>query len=207
METSTMFQPSITYGSSQEDFRANHLVLPGSEQARQMTVGSGQKWLELLTASDHIGSWLRMCLESLAWNSTRCYLTWKVSITPRRRLLFRLSASTLHTEESEFGLLAMPTTAGIQPPPDAKMWPTPDANSGKRFGQNPKKINPKRQFTINDAARLWPTPTTQDASNNGVPSQYNRNSLPLNAEVGGSLNPDWVEWLMGFPTGWTALED
>lgn len=23
----------------------------------------------------------------------------------------------------------------------------------------------------------------------------------------GVLNPDWVEWLMGYPTGWTALKD
>ena len=24
--------------------------------------------------------------------------------------------------------------------------------------------------------------------------------------VGGQLNPTWVEWLMGFPIGWTDLE-
>jgi hypothetical protein len=53
---------------------------------------------------------------------------------------------------------------------------------------------------------LWPTPTTQDASNNGGPSQLGRNSLPLNAAVGGALNPTFVEWLMGFPCGWTDLE-
>tara|TARA_R110000751_G_scaffold304328_1_gene419751 strand:- start:495 stop:713 length:219 start_codon:yes stop_codon:yes gene_type:complete len=52
----------------------------------------------------------------------------------------------------------------------------------------------------------WPTPTVQDASNNGGPSQFRRNSLPLNAQVGGKLNPQWVEWLMGWPIGWTALE-
>lgn len=23
---------------------------------------------------------------------------------------------------------------------------------------------------------------------------------------GGQLNPDWVEWLMGFPHGWTDIE-
>jgi hypothetical protein len=53
---------------------------------------------------------------------------------------------------------------------------------------------------------MWPTPTVQDASNNGGDSQYNRNSLPLNAAIGGSLNPTWVEWLMGFPLEWTVLE-
>lgn len=24
--------------------------------------------------------------------------------------------------------------------------------------------------------------------------------------AGGALNPDWVEWLMGWPIGWTSLE-
>ena len=52
----------------------------------------------------------------------------------------------------------------------------------------------------------WPTPTTQDAANNGGASQMKRNSFPLNAQVGGSLNPTWVEWLMGLPLGWTDLE-
>ena len=37
----------------------------------------------------------------------------------------------------------------------------------------------------------------------GAPSQMERNTKPLNAEVGGSLNPTWVEWLMGWPLGWT----
>jgi len=54
---------------------------------------------------------------------------------------------------------------------------------------------------------MLPTPTTQDAANNGGPSQYNRNSLPLNAVVGGALNPMWVEWLMGYPQNWTFTED
>lgn len=51
-----------------------------------------------------------------------------------------------------------------------------------------------------------PTPTAQDARNNGSPSQQARNSKPLNTEAGGSLNPDWVEWLMGWPIGFTAPE-
>jgi hypothetical protein len=25
-------------------------------------------------------------------------------------------------------------------------------------------------------------------------------------EAGGQLNPTWVEWLMGFPLGWTDCE-
>ena len=50
-----------------------------------------------------------------------------------------------------------------------------------------------------------PTPTAQDAHNNGAPSQHQRHAMSLNATVG-KLNPAWVEVLMGWPSGWTKLE-
>lgn len=53
---------------------------------------------------------------------------------------------------------------------------------------------------------LLPTLTAQDAKNNGGPAQYRRNTLPLNALLGGPLNPEWCEWLMGWPIGWTDSE-
>ncbi len=70
------------------------------------------------------------------------------------------------------------------------------ANSGALETENPVEAH----------YELLPTPTTQDASNNAGPSQFERNSLPLNAVAGGPLNPNWVEWLMGYPPGWTDLE-
>lgn len=51
-----------------------------------------------------------------------------------------------------------------------------------------------------------PTLTCQDAHNNGSESQANRNRPPLNSCLGGRLNPQWTDWFMGFPIGWTALE-
>ena len=34
-----------------------------------------------------------------------------------------------------------------------------------------------------------------------------RNARPLSERIGGgSLNPAWVEWLMNWPLGWTAME-
>jgi hypothetical protein len=58
---------------------------------------------------------------------------------------------------------------------------------------------------------LIPTPTGQDRENNGGPSQYDRNTPPLNAIVGPKaglkLQPAFVEWMMGYPIGWTDLKD
>jgi hypothetical protein len=39
----------------------------------------------------------------------------------------------------------------------------------------------------------------------GNHSVYPRDQI-LESEGSGSLNPTWVEWLMGFPLGWTDLE-
>jgi hypothetical protein len=59
--------------------------------------------------------------------------------------------------------------------------------------------------TIEKEYGLWPTPTVNDAKNNGTQSQKDRNSPNLNAVVGGRLNPTWVEWLMGWPINWTDI--
>jgi hypothetical protein len=41
----------------------------------------------------------------------------------------------------------------------------------------------QEHLTTDSASLSLPTPTTQDAKNNGGPSQFERNTLPLNAEV------------------------
>jgi hypothetical protein len=87
----------------------------------------------------------------------------------------------------------------------SRPWPTPVATDGTHGGRvTPRKSREGGNLVEAVAARtMWPTPTTQDAANNGGPSQSERNTPPLNAIVGGLLNPDWVEWLMGWPVGWT----
>ena len=52
----------------------------------------------------------------------------------------------------------------------------------------------------------WPTPNARDATRDISPK---RDRLPdavgSNANTG-RLNPTWVEWLMGWPMGWTGLK-
>ncbi len=93
----------------------------------------------------------------------------------------------------------------------SEIWPTSGMMQNGRFYPLPMS----ERYTKENVSLLWPTPTAQDAKNNAGPSQWDRNSYPLNVAVhgsreqqkaiGGDLNPTWVEWLMGFPAGWTDL--
>lgn len=88
-------------------------------------------------------------------------------------------------------------------------WRTPQASDWKHTGYSEEALARRRakgrQLSL-AASIMYPTPTCQDASNNGGKAQTERNTPPLNAVVGGALNPVWVEWLMGWPLGWTDLK-
>jgi hypothetical protein len=60
------------------------------------------------------------------------------------------------------------------------------------------------------AVRMWPTPAHRDYRfPNAKPYSERgggKKGEQLPNAVGGPLNPAWVEWLMGFPSGWTDCE-
>ena len=64
---------------------------------------------------------------------------------------------------------------------------------------------PEHLIRETESGSLLPTPTTK--ANMLAPSmqKWKAHRL-LDAQVGGSLNPEWVEWLMGWPIGWTDLK-
>jgi len=121
--------------------------------------------------------------------------------------LFRLVPSMPDTEETECGLWPTPITAYDGRTMEAWEEAKVKAEAKRKAGHYKKGCGTPGMMDLQRAARLWPTPTCQDAKNNGAPSQMERNTKPLNAEVGGALNPEWVEWLMGYPVGWTDLRD
>jgi hypothetical protein len=104
-----------------------------------------------------------------------------------------------------------------------KMWPTPTGMTGGE-GVAPSHKNGTHGWNtaaaVNDAqsptpVQMWPTPTTRDhkgansdehlAKERGHHDQL-PNAVKMAGHRGGQLNPDWVEWLMGYPTGWTDLK-
>ena len=65
-----------------------------------------------------------------------------------------------------------------------------------------KSTHLSTQVYLAEQARLFPTPRVGGSHGN---SPVGDKHGDLAARVGGQLNPTWVEWLMGFPTGWTDL--
>ena len=50
---------------------------------------------------------------------------------------------------------------------------------------------------------LLPTPVARDWKHGSVHQQRRRRACQLSDVVGGRLHPDFAEWMMGFPPGWT----
>jgi DNA (cytosine-5)-methyltransferase 1 len=101
-----------------------------------------------------------------------------------------------------------------------QMWPTPRAS--KAMADSPEAIirNLKKKgykSKLEQAVQMWPTPTASSWGNEGSRNMLDKHvqsgniteqdKRAMTAGNGGKLNPTWVEWLMGFPTGWTDLED
>jgi len=94
----------------------------------------------------------------------------------------------------------MPATArwasGRRNLDDAMMLPTPTANRSTWHNSHGKEVP-----TLHAEAGALPTPHARDWKGDG------KDCLPSALDVGGSLHPRFVEWMMGFPPGWTDLDD
>jgi hypothetical protein len=89
------------------------------------------------------------------------------------------------------------------------LWPTPTSSLGTKGGRiTPQKSREGGTLIEAVSARAFATPTSSPwKSGKASQATHERNSRPLSEQIGGSLNPTWVEWLMGFPLEWTALKD
>jgi hypothetical protein len=99
-----------------------------------------------------------------------------------------------------------------------EMWPTPTARLGNRRAPQAKRYkNTDRSYDLDDAVAwhaeqeddLLPTPRARDWKDRGENTNYSgmiKEKGQLAGAVGGSLNPTFVEVLMGFPVGWTELD-
>ena len=99
-----------------------------------------------------------------------------------------------------------------------QIWPTPIASTGGPYKNHKgdKKKVPSSGNPLATAVAMWPTPRARDWKMSGDVANWKesnigdtclRRAVAETDETSGSLNPQWVEWLMGYPVGWTDLED
>ncbi len=153
-----------------------------SDSEKRTNATCGPKCLEQLERFNHVGSWAKMFSALLigmeGWYSKRCKLTWKLKGTKSNRLYFQLQASTLPTEEIEFGSLLTPTSVMTDEPPE-KMRERAERNGYKNGTQYGSLLSQVKY------SGMLPTPTTQDYKRRG----------PNSKQQGISNTENWVGML------------
>jgi hypothetical protein len=87
------------------------------------------------------------------------------------------------------------------------LWPTPTVCGN----YNRKGASANSGDGLATAVKAFPTPKARDWKDTGTvppsrvadPGKDTLGQHVARTEPGGSLNPTWVEWLMGWPLGWT----
>ena len=196
----------------------------GQEWAKAHAADYGASTPVLLANYDHATSSWKTSQHFLGEGLTAYSETWPRSGTMQSGIAYRLPPLVRLTDETGFGLWLTPQAG------DAKacqtgtqnqvmlahqvMWPTPQASPNQNRDTKPKPsaINGTHGWSLAGAVhdsfstkphRQWPTPTICGNYNRKGASKTSGDGLAT--AVGGTLNPTWVEWLMGFPLGWTDL--
>ena len=115
-----------------------------------------------------------------------------------------------HTTGAKFGVTL---DALVEYQEKQKMWPTPivgDAHLSSKPEVAIKRIK-EGKITLSRAvqSKMWPTPTANEeaaGTSKGKMQKMLGNHPKVRSQGIGTLNPTWVEWLMGFPIGYTDLK-
>jgi len=127
-------------------------------------------------------SFAKWCRDSYSWRTCPASCLGNIDISKRFSGTWPNSGMILSGESWELPTLAHRISAigfGSPPPCGISSVPTPAAADSRNRG-NPEDPVVKRRIAIG--------------------KQVN-----LSMVVSGPLNPEWIEWLMGFPIGWTDL--
>ncbi len=170
------------------------------QELKETEAECGEKWRGWLAKYDlSLCSW-RTAQCSLLEDLNECLETLPRSGMTRDGLLWELPMLAHHTRETESGL--------------KEYWPTPTCHNANEKGSPSEFL---RDSPGLGTVVLWfPTPQASDNRDRGNmsnPSIKRRiamgKQIMLSQSVdrtSGQLNPTWVEWLMGWPLGWTDLQ-
>jgi hypothetical protein len=211
----------IPWTSSVADSHVNQLVTPENDRDKKMSDGSGPKCSDSFAKLDRDGFWLRMSQGStqstLVGGLVKWLETWPRAGMILNGIAYLRSRLVPHISARESG-----------------SWPTPMAADSHGHGYSRNK---KGQISLHlpgaVGAVRYPTPVTKGldgrptpvardwkdvgeqefiaslaAQGTALPRIVAQKALDNGEKTRRkTLNPAWVEWLMGYPEGWTDLED
>lgn len=203
---------------SQAAFPVSPSPPPENGRALRMNATCGRKCAALLPSCGPVGCLGKMLLVSSIWGSTKRSLTWQKRDTLFSHSYFRLAVSAHGMSASE--LLS-----------SRLMFPTPlasDNNTARDAASLDVFLSDNGIFRKRNrngaiwslslsAAVFYLTPVASDGFRSTLkPSAFDptKKDGNLSAQIisqerpvseTAALNPDWVEWLMGFPKGWTDV--
>jgi hypothetical protein len=182
---------------------ANHFP-PQENEMEKMTPGIYGPGSEKPLANYDLNtqSW-KMCGDISLWGLIKSLPTLPPSGMTHNGKLFQLHQLERHTDET-----------------GSFSWPTPRVTgSGEDIEKIQQRFQNGLQYKkrLEEAVALWPTMTANGMGSTGHRALLDKRissgditpdeKRQMTAGHGGRLNPTWVEWLMGFPLGWTDLED
>ena len=171
-----------------------------SRRAKGMIDTSGRRCSELSPSCARVALSVKTYLESSRLPPGKWSRIWSVQAITSSCLILRLRLSERGTDDQGYSS------------PASQMWPTPTArdckgaNSLKHLTQPKTPGNNHHVRQLANAVKLFTTPCARDYRTGQRERYENPERMnALNDQIGGQLNPTWVEWLMGFPIGWTEL--
>jgi hypothetical protein len=220
-EPSTAVRGAESWIASLAATRASHSASQGKGSGPTTQGTSGQMSPELSPNASHAPSSLRTSATIYEWASSKSTMTYAGWATALRRACLQRRKSALRTNENDSSSWPTPNV------PNGGHSPKPGYISvtGKRANGSKKSV------ALEKRVKMWATPRASYGEKGGPNMSFGAGGVPLPTQAchfiltdqktgtDGSmsslcaptyrpqLNPLFVEWLMGWPLGWTDCGD
>ena len=215
---------------------ASPIHLPENARLLRTTATCGESLSESFAKLDPDGFWRKTCQgcspQKMDGSLEGFSGTWPKAGMMRSGTAYRRRSLGRRTYGSESSLWPTPSASSERPNEGNVRLLRAKVLAGEiTEAEASSMLNGKSPMEVQGKVRQWPTPrgtdgehggrvTSRKARNGGnlieavsavsfpTPTANRRDGLRSHGVnvVTGTLNPTWVEWLMGFPRGWTDLD-
>lgn len=195
MSENTTYQPLTLFVV---DSPANPIALQENKKPVKTSATYGRSFAALLAKLSRAGSWLKMFggyfQAKMDGSLVEFSGTWPKAGIVSNGNCYRLHPLVRPIREKGSSSWHIPT-------PTAS-----DGTMGKAPPRNQIKPDSMHSVGLKDWVKMYPTPTARDWKGKSQRGNHGNTTDCLPNAVGGIPNPEFVEWLMGLPDGWTDLE-